>query len=148
MLNQNVQFLCAKIAGHWLGLDAKSIIEIATPGEDGVSELSDTGGTIEYHGKEIPAVYLTELLTGDKIRYHSSSKILITKSNGMQIGLVVDTAEEILRTSIDRVNSDNKLYEGNIKSELIDGIISSEDRIVHIVSLENISSLLSSNIEQ
>ena len=146
MQDKNVQYLCAKIAGHWLGFDVNDIVEIATPGTEGVSELSDSGESVEYHGKEIRTIYMTELLTGDKIRYKAPSKLLIAKGDDGKVGLVVDSAEEILRTSIDRVKNDNINYQGNLSSDFIDGVIKSEDKVVHIISLQNINSLLEANI--
>lgn len=140
MVPDDVRYLCAKIGGHWLGIEIDKVVEIATPGKKGLSKLGDNEDTLTYRGATIQAIYLPKVLTGDKIRYHTASRVLISESNDQTVGLVVDSVEEIVRTSRDTLKP---LEPGKtpLKNEMLAGYVDVDERRINIISLENLMAL-------
>jgi purine-binding chemotaxis protein CheW len=140
MVPDDVRYLCAKIGGHWLGIEIDKIVEIATPGEKGLSKLGDNDDTLTYRGATIPAIYLPEVLTGDQIRYHTANRVLISETNNQTVGLVVDSVEEIVRMSKETIKP---LEPGvtPLKNEMLAGYVDIDERRINIVSLENVMAI-------
>ena len=142
-VDNSVQYLCVRVKGQWLGIDVHNVMEIATPGEKGLSKLMDDSNIMNYNGKDIPAVYLNELLSGDPVKYQKSNRVLISESNDQKYGLVVDSAEEIIRTTKDNLKPLTNVK--GLTDSAFKGTINIDDREIKILSLRNLVELIGTN---
>ncbi|MFH2037556.1 MAG: chemotaxis protein CheW [Candidatus Zixiibacteriota bacterium] len=138
-----IQYLCTKVGALWLGVQAEEIIEIVKPSSEGFHHFEGEGriDSIKYNDEYIPLIYLRELLTGEKDNYITACKVLITEKDQKILGMVVGSAEEILRIPQGELNITTTTDSG-IKSETIDSILRVEDRKIHIISVSKVFDLI------
>lgn len=136
------QYLCTKVGSHWLGIDIHKVIEIVNPNDEGYHVFDGEGksGTIKYRGNYIPTIHLGESIKSEDIKYVTSSRILITDIEDNTFGLIVDSAEEILRIPKKGVKSVDEISP-EFSSEILDGLIEEEERKIHIISVDKVFNL-------
>jgi chemotaxis signal transduction protein len=136
--DSTAQFLCVRVSDNWLGIDVKNIIEIIKPTAAISSELerkaTDTG--MSYREKNIPVVYLAEMVFGQPAEFDGSMRILISEAGGKVAALIVDSVEEIIRTDPDSVRKNEQSSE-----EAISGILEADEKKIHLVSVEKVYQL-------
>lgn len=137
--NKQAQYLLVKISGRWVGVDVTDIIEIVKP-EDSTLRAGADKQTISYRGNTIPIISLADILIGGQVKYETSHRILISEMGDKAAGLVVDSAEEIIRISRESLQSHADIETG-LNADVLEGIITMDDRRIHIVSLERIYQL-------
>jgi len=133
------QFLCVKIGGRWLGVDASKIVEIVNPASDEHAgmEIKKDSNTISYHGKILQTIQLADILIGTHTHYDTAQRILISEVGERMAGLIVDSAEEIVRipkeniVAIDPTQSD-------LNIESLEGTIEMEEKKISILSLDKL----------
>ena len=137
------QYLCAGLGGHWLGIEINDILEIINPHDQKVGFDIRDRDRLNYHDKQIPAIHLSDHLKSEQTAYHTNNRIIVCDLNEQVFGLVVDSAEEIIRIEeqqIKPLSSD----ETNFKTDILSAIIEQEDRTVHILSVEKLFHLIPS----
>ncbi len=135
------QYLCVKLGGQWLGVDATRVIEIINPNSDksaGIS-LNVDSKTLSYHGQILPTIYLSDVLLNRQKTYYTDCRILITDINGQMAGLVVDSAEEIIRVPEGTVVPVGEAINGEVAG--MSGMLETEERKIDILSLSKIFEL-------
>jgi len=142
-IDQKSQYLCVRIKGRWLGLEIDKVLEIVNPVEkDNVFfKNDDERQTINYQETVIPVVHIADILTGEQVKYDQSYRIVVCELDGDRMGLVVDSADEIVRLN----NSDMKKPSGqdsNFSNDILKGSYSLEDRLIHILEMEQITKLV------
>ena len=93
--------------------------------------FSDENSYFQYGDKQVPVIFLSELLNEEHHRYEQSYRILVAGNENNLIGIVVDSAEEIIRVT------DAKLQPSvlNAQIEFIESSLTEDERQVHIVSV-------------
>ncbi len=137
------QYLCAGSGGKWLGIEINNILEIVNPGDQKAAFKIQDSGKFIYRERQIPAVQLNEHLTAEKVAYHTNNRIIVCDLNDQIFGIVVDSAEEIIRIPEGQIRPFSG-EKSNIKSDILDGIIEQEDRTVHVLSVEKLYQLIPS----
>lgn len=135
------QYLCAGLGGHWLGMEINNILEIINPNAQKESGYAYDSGKFDYRDKQIPAIRLYEHLVPGKTEYPMDNRIIVCDLNKQIFGVIVDSAEEIIRIPEDQIKpfSGDKL---NFKSDILDGIIEQEEKTIHILSVEKLYQLI------
>ncbi len=133
------QFLCVKIGGRWLGVDATQIVEIINPASaDSVgAQVKDDGKTIKYHGKILPTIRLADILIGSDTHYDTSQRILISEVGEKMAGLIVDSAEEIIRIPKEKISM-IKPGQSDMNAEPLEGAIETEEKMINVLSLDKL----------
>lgn len=137
------QYLCVKLGGRWLGVEAHKVVEIINPHSTGNVglKIGKDSGSYSYHGQTLPTIHLADVLATGQSTYNTECRLLITDIDGKMAGLVVDSAEEIIRvpegtlvTAGEALTADDS---GNIR-----GTIETEDKKIDVLSLENIMAMV------
>lgn len=141
---QSVQYLCVKIRGHWLGVDVANIVEIVKPGAGDSAGLRVQGDmeSFDYRGDMLPIIRLADVLLGEQVKYDASRRILISEMAEKRAGIIVDSAEEIVRAQHESIKSIDNTISG-LNTDILEGILEIDDRKIHIVSLDRIYHLSS-----
>jgi len=136
------QFLCVKIGGRWLGVDATRIVEIINPSssDNSAMQFKDEGKSINYHGRILPTIHLADILLGSATRYDTSQRVLISETGERMAGLIVDSAEEIIRIPKEQLSLLDA-SSSDINAESLDGIIETEEKRINILSLDKLYQL-------
>jgi purine-binding chemotaxis protein CheW len=133
------QYLCVKIGGRWLGVDATRIVEIVNPTSStgGGLTFTDDGKMVNYRGKILPTIRLADILLGSATHYDTDQRVLISETGEKMAGLIVDSAEEIIRVPEDQLSLiDPSRSEMNADS--LEGVIETEEKSINILSLDKL----------
>lgn len=96
-------------------------------------------GVIQYQDTILPIMDLKIRFNKlDSINY-VNPKIIVIKSNGQSIGLIVDDVEEVLDISMQEIENTPDIVKLN-KNKYINGIIKKENRIIMLLDAEKILS--------
>lgn len=133
------QFLCVKIGGRWLGVDATRILEIINPAsvDNPGTSVKDDGKSVEYHGKILPTIRLADILMDTDTHYDTSQRILISEIGEKMAGLIVDSAEEIIRIPKGELSMIDP-GRSEIGAEAIEGAIETEEKMIDVLSLDKL----------
>jgi chemotaxis signal transduction protein len=133
------QYLCVKIGGRWLGVDATQIVEIINPASSVGAGLkfTDNGKTINYRGKILPTIRLADILLGSATHYHTAQRVLISETSEKMAGLIVDSAEEIIRIPEDKLSLVDPAH-SEMNGESLEGVIETEEKLISILSLDKL----------
>jgi purine-binding chemotaxis protein CheW len=136
------QFLCVKIGGRWLGVDATRILEIINPASSDSpgTQFKDDGKTIQYHGKILPTIHLADVLLGAGTHYETSQRILISETGEKMAGLIVDSAEEIIRIPKEKLSLLDA-SRSDMNAESLEGIIETDEKTINVLSLDKLYQL-------
>ncbi len=133
------QFLCVKIGGHWLAVDATRIVEIINPAstQSVGTQLKDDGKIIDYHGEILQTIRLADILLGSGSHYDTSQRILISEVGERMAGLIVDSAEEIIRIPKDKLSIIEPVS-SDMNIESLEGAIEIDEKVINILSLDKL----------
>ena len=135
------QYLCFKLRGHILGIEIGHVVEIMKPESKRLSSMTSETGTFEYQGKTLTAIHLVDILLGEEVKYDTSNRVLITRFGDNKAGLIVDSAEEILRITDETIHSLDSASTP-LNCEFLDGYIASEERNIYLVSPDKLHKLI------
>jgi chemotaxis signal transduction protein len=97
-MDDKTRFLIVSIEGESFAIPITSLLEITVPRniqkDQKLSEIFE--GKLEYRGKMIPVVNLKKVL---KLPGNPGGGLIVVKSSKGILGLLVDTAKELLETS-------------------------------------------------
>ena len=135
------QYLCVKLGGRWLGVDATQVVEIINPSSEKAigTSLNTSGKSFSYHGQILPAIYLSDVLLNQRRTYDSNCRILVADYDGQLAGLVVDSAEEIIRVPEGTIVPVGETIDQQLNG--LSGMLETEERKIDIISLKKIFEL-------
>ena len=97
-MDDKTRFLIISIEGESFAIPITSLLEITVPRniqkDQKLSEIFE--GKLDYRGKMIPVVNLKKVL---KLPGNPGGGLIVVKSSKGVLGLLVDTAKELLETS-------------------------------------------------
>ncbi len=137
--NKYVTFL---LAGREYATDIKQIVEIiyfqkSTPMPEAHGFVE---GVVDLRGKVIPVIDLKKILVIQASENTVPNHILIIRFHEKKMGIVVDEVREVLQISNTRIQSPQEVLEGKVSRHL-KGVSKMGDRMIFILSLENMLSL-------
>ncbi len=136
------QFLCVKIGGRWLAVDATRIVEIINPAsaQSVGTQVKDDGKIIDYHGEILQTIRLADILLGSRSHYDTSQRILISEVGERMAGLIVDSAEEIIRIPKDKLSIIEPVS-SDMNIDSLEGAIETDEKVINILSLDKLYQL-------
>jgi chemotaxis signal transduction protein len=97
-MDDKIRFLIVLLEGESFAIPITSLLEITVPKniqkDQKLSEIFE--GKLDYRGKMIPVVNLKKVL---KLPGNPGGGLIVVKSSKGVLGLLVDTAKELLETS-------------------------------------------------
>jgi chemotaxis signal transduction protein len=97
-MDDKIRFLILSLEGESFAIPITSLLEITVPKniqkDQKLSEIFE--GKLDYRGKMIPAVNLKKVL---KLPGNPGGALIVVKSSKGVLGLLVDTAKELLETA-------------------------------------------------
>lgn len=97
------------------------------------------GGVIKYQEEIIPVIDLCKRLSIFDESVKKDRKIIITKQNEKNIGMIVDMVSEVIDISDDKIDNTPDIVR-DISNEYVKGIIKLNDRIIIFLDTEKVLS--------
>ncbi len=130
-----MEFLCFSVKNRRFGIDILKIAEILGPGNH-ISDqpaFSAERAFIEYKGSEISVIGLRKVLFDTTDSETETARLIICESNGRQMGIIVDTVDEIIRVAKENLSIPGSIP-SDIASETVKGAIRQDDEVIYILS--------------
>lgn len=94
-------------------------------------------GVINLRGVVIPVIDLRERFgLGEEI-YTETTRIIIVATGEMEVGLIVDAANDVIDIAVDTVEAPPEVV-GGIKANYLEGIAKVDDRLLILLNLEKV----------
>ncbi len=97
-------------------------------------------GVINLRGVITPIIDLRTRFGFEEIEYNDSTRIIIVVMNGMEVGLIVDSANDVLDLPVTSIEPQPEVV-GHVTSEYISGVAKIDKRLLILVQLEKALSL-------
>lgn len=94
-------------------------------------------GVINYEGRILPIISLSDRFGLPKGKIDSESKIIVAKQDGNKIGIIVDVVSEVKDIDVGRIETPPEIISG-ISKRYIKGLIKIDDRIIIFLNLATI----------
>ena len=123
-----VQVVAFKLRDEEYGFDILNVKEI--------KGLTDIKGVINLRGSVLPVIDLKRRLALMDTPYTSDTRIIIVKSDEIEVGMIVDAVTEVI--TLKKENIDEVKAVSNERSHFIRGIGKTNDRLIIMLNLEEI----------
>ena len=135
------QLVIFKIAGEEFGVDINEVKEIIR-WED-VTRIPNTEsyikGVINLRGSIVVVNDLAMKLGLPSKKVDEDTRILVVEVDGNTVGMVVDSATEVLRLDAEKVKDAPSMITSGIDSSFIDGVgVLGEDRLLTLLDLSKV----------
>lgn len=94
-------------------------------------------GVINLRGVIIPIIDLRLRFGMVESELTEDNRIIIVKKNGFEVGLIVDTASDVIDLALDEIEPNPEVV-GSVAADYIDGVSKVEDRLLILLDLEKI----------
>jgi purine-binding chemotaxis protein CheW len=95
-------------------------------------------GVINLRGLVIPIIDLRARFGLDTVDYSDSTRIIIVSAGEFEVGLIVDSANDVIDLDTDNIDNPPEIV-GGIKAKYLDGIARvGEDRLLVLLNLEQV----------
>ena len=132
-------FVLFELAGATYAVRSASVqqlemIEHITPIPNGDKSVA---GVVFSRGQVIPAISLRKRFGFPEIPYDIRSRLIVVRSEGRSIGLIVDAAREFKRIPADTIEPPSESL-GSTSGEYLEGIATGEDRMILVLKLDEL----------
>jgi purine-binding chemotaxis protein CheW len=138
-MNKNLQVVGFKIGKEFFGVEIGSVQEIVRVPD--ITQVPETPafveGVINLRGKIVPVIDLRKRLRLGKADRQRSNRVLIVEQGKRIVGLIVDSASEVLRLSGDAIEPPPDMITG-VGVEYITGVGRLGDQIIILLDLTKI----------
>jgi purine-binding chemotaxis protein CheW len=95
-------------------------------------------GVINLRGVVVPIIDLRARFGLDLAEYNDNTRIIIVSAEEFEVGLIVDSANDVIDLDSDEINSPPEIV-GGIKAKYLDGIARvGENRLLVLLNLERV----------
>jgi purine-binding chemotaxis protein CheW len=95
-------------------------------------------GVINLRGLVIPILDLRSRFGLDRVDYTDNTRIIIVSAGDFEVGLIVDSANDVIDLDTDHIDSPPEIV-GGIKAKYLDGIARvGESRLLVLLNLEQV----------
>jgi len=128
-----------QLAGHEHAVDARRVQEILVNFRiSSVVEAPDfVDGVIKLRGRIVPVINLRKRLQLPEAQAAENSCVIVIHSERNPVGLLVDSASELLTIPVGSIDSPTEVV-GGIRTHFIQGIAYLEDRFLVILDIDEI----------
>ncbi|WP_163969587.1 chemotaxis protein CheW [Oceanobacillus halotolerans] len=121
------------------GIDIQHVISIEKVQR--ITEIPNTSkfvkGVIKLRGEVTPLVDLRERLHLGETDYSDHTKIIVVNLHNRQVGLIVDSADDVMDIDSSIIDKNNKWF-GGIDKEYIKGIAKLDDHLLILLDIEQL----------
>jgi len=143
------KYIIFKLQDQAYGVDVNQIISIERIQE--ITKVPRTSsflkGVATIREETTPIMDLRERLLMEETIYTDSSRILVAHIQGMQIGLIVDAATEVIDISDELIRPAPPIV-GGVKDTFVSGVANLETNLLIILELETILNSEEKNVLQ
>ncbi len=136
---KEVQIVGFRIGREDFGIPIERVHEIVRP--MAITAVPDTPdhieGVINLRGKIVPVVDLRKRFGEKQPAGNRKNRIVVAEINGRQVGLLVDTASEVLKLAPDAIEDPPQAL-GDEASSYVRGVAKFNGRLIILVDLERI----------
>jgi chemotaxis signal transduction protein len=136
-----IQFLCFKLGEYFFGLDVMNVEEIVNFKGAEIPPVVGGEGFIKYKDRQLKIYYPDEILLNGPIAASVDYRLIVVESERRQIGLVVDSAEEIIRVTADEIR-EVEIAGTDVRRDNLYGQIVQERKIVRLIDLAKMISAI------
>ncbi|MBT2615679.1 MULTISPECIES: chemotaxis protein CheW [unclassified Bacillus (in: firmicutes)] len=97
-------------------------------------------GVINLRGVITPIIDLRVRFDFEEVEYDESTRIIIVILDDMEVGLIVDSANDVLDIPVESIEPQPEVV-GHLSSEYISGVAKIEKRLLVLINLEKALSL-------
>jgi purine-binding chemotaxis protein CheW len=97
-------------------------------------------GVINLRGVITPIIDLRVRFDFEEVEYDESTRIIIVILNDMEVGLIVDSANDVLDIPVESIEPQPEVV-GHLASEYISGVAKIDKRLLVLINLEKALSL-------
>ncbi|SYZ73472.1 hypothetical protein TRIP_C21590 [Candidatus Zixiibacteriota bacterium] len=133
--NEPIQFLCFKLGEYFFGIDVMNIVEIVNFKGAETPPAADGEQFIKYNNRRLRVFHPGQFLLNTSASASVDYRVIVVEQQRKKIGLVVDSAEEIIRTTPGAIR-DVELAETDLRPDVLYGRIVQEQKTVHLVDPE------------
>ena len=137
-----IQLVGFKVDREFFGVPIGMVKEIVRLPE--ITPVPDTPefveGVINLRGKIVPVIDMRKRLNAPSAEYGKASRVLILELNGKIVGLIVDSASEILKISDEAVEPPPELV-SSIGGDYITGVGKLNDKLIVMLDLTKLMSV-------
>lgn len=139
-INDLIQLVTFKIGKEEFGVEILQVQEIIKMSELTTIPNVDNyvAGIIKLRGKIVTVVDLRIKLCLSQKEYDNETRIIVVEIKNTTIGFIVDEVKEVLRIPINLTEKPPSIVSSGINSEYITSIGKLEDRIIILLTLENL----------
>ncbi|WP_221564353.1 chemotaxis protein CheW [Alkalihalobacillus sp. TS-13] len=94
-------------------------------------------GVINLRGIVTPIIDLRSRFDLEEASYTEETRIVIVNANDMEVGMIVDSANDVIDVPADTVEPAPKVV-GGIQAEYLDGVAKLEKRLLILLNLEKV----------
>jgi purine-binding chemotaxis protein CheW len=94
-------------------------------------------GVVFTRGRVVPAVNLRARFGFERTPYDLKTRLIVVQTGGRQVGLIVDGGREFLRVPADSLQPPQEALT-DVSGQYIEGIISLNDRLLLVISLQEL----------
>lgn len=102
-------------------------------------------GVINLRGVITPIIDLRIRFGFEEVEYNDSTRIIIVVLDDMEVGLIVDSANDVLDLPVESIEPQPEVV-GHLASEYISGVAKIEKRLLVLINLEKALSLEANEI--
>ncbi len=136
------QLVVFKIANEEYGIDIQRVSEIVMKAE--ITHMPQAPGFIEgiisLRGTVLCTISLAKRFDLPVKKWDPLSRIIVVKTEGAEVGLMVDSVSEIIKISPEVLKPAPSLITAGIEGDFLTGIADIEDRIIIVLDLEKLLS--------
>jgi len=138
-MKKNLQLVGFKIGKEYFGVDIASVQEIVRVPE--ITQVPETPsfveGVINLRGRIVPVIDLRKRLRLGKAEKKRSNRVLIIEQSKRIVGLIVDSASEVLKLSSEAIETPPDMITG-VGVEYITGVGKLGEQIIILLDLTKI----------
>jgi purine-binding chemotaxis protein CheW len=94
-------------------------------------------GVINLRGVVTPIIDLRSRFDLEEADYTENTRIIVVSVNGMEVGLIVDAANDVLDVPVDKIEPTPEVV-GGIEKEYLDGVAKLDHRLLILLDLEKV----------
>ena len=136
-MDELMKIIVFKMNGQQFGLDVNQVRSIERL--QSITKVPQTEdfikGVVNLRGEITPIVELKERLSLGQTKYNSETRILIVALDNLQVGLLVDSATDVIDIDASIIESAPKIMQ-NINSNIVRGVAKLEENLLIILQLK------------
>lgn len=136
------QLVIFKIFNEEFGVDIDQVKEIIKMEDITVIPNADDyiKGVINLRGKIIVVISLAKKLNLEQKGFDKNTRIVIIELDDLVIGMIVDSVEEVLRVTVDKLSSTPEMITKELNQEYLQGVCILDKRLIILLNLTKIVS--------